>query len=73
MKSTFSVALVAAVSSAAPSTAQKQKVKAFNNLVMNSQWNGAALHSSIPETKTMLPKPNSLASSYPEYDWMNES
>ena len=60
MKTAFSVALVAAVASAAPSTAQKQKVMAFNNLVMNSQWNGAALHSSLPEAKTLLPKPNAL-------------
>ena len=48
MKSTFSVALVAAVASAAASTASKQKLMAFNNLVMNSQWNGAPLHSSLP-------------------------
>ena len=70
MKTFFSVALVAAMASAA--TPEMKKLTAFNQLVMNSKVGGKVLHSAIPESKSMLPKPKTMYSYYQEYDWANE-
>ena len=44
-----------------------KKYQAFNDMVKKSQFNGKALHKTLPQSKLSL-KPNVL---YPVYDWDN--